>query len=63
MPPTDRLARLRHDLANPLSAVLAESELTLLQADSLPPEVVTSLEAIHAAAIRMRTVLRESSSD
>lgn len=60
MTPADRLARLRHDLANPLSAVLAETELNLLQSESLPKDVVDSLQAIRSAAIKMRTLLRES---
>jgi len=34
----------------------------LAQADSLPPDDVASIQAIHAAAIRMRAVLWESSS-
>jgi signal transduction histidine kinase len=55
-------ARLVHDLANPLSAVLAEAQLLLLDADTLAPEVVTSLRAIETAALRMRALLREVSS-
>ena len=63
MTPSERLARFRHDLANPLSAILAEAELDLQQAESLPPEITASLQAIHDAAIRMRAVLREGASD
>jgi len=55
------LSRLVHDLANPLSAVLAEAQLLLLDPESLPAEAVTSLRAIEAAALRMRTILRETS--
>jgi signal transduction histidine kinase len=54
-----RLARMRHDLANPLTAVLAETELLLLRADELPPDIVESLQAIETAALRMRALLRE----
>lgn len=54
--------RLVHDLANPLSAILAEVQVLLLDAEHLAPDVVTSLRAIEAAALRMRTILRESSS-
>lgn len=54
------LSRLVHDLANPLSAVLAEAQLLLLDPESLPAEAVTSLRAIEAAALRMRTILRET---
>jgi signal transduction histidine kinase len=55
------LSRLVHDLANPLSAVLAEAQLLLLDAERLSPDAVASLRAIEAAALRMRTILRESS--
>ena len=55
------LSRLVHDLANPLSAVLAEAQLLLLDPESLSAEAVTSLRAIEAAALRMRTILRETS--
>ena len=39
--------------------MLAEAELDLLQADSLPEDIVESLRVIHTAALRMRTLLRE----
>jgi signal transduction histidine kinase len=51
--------RLRHDLANPLSALLAEAQLLLLNASKLDPETLTSIHEIEALAIRMRTLLRE----
>src|SRR4051794_426071 len=63
-PPTmddsERLSRLRHDLSNPLSALLAETQLLLLNETQIDPEVVTSLREIEALAIRMRTMLRET---
>ena len=59
MTPAERYARLRHDLASPLTAVLAEAELNLLHPESLTPEIVTSLKAIQSAALRMRSLLRE----
>ena len=55
------ISRLVHDLANPLSAVLAEAQLLLLDPESLSAEAVTSLRAIEAAALRMRAILRETS--
>ena len=55
----DRLNKLRHDLANPLSAILAETQLLLLDATKLPEDAVTSLRQIESLAIRMRTLLRE----
>lgn len=55
----DRFATLRHDLANPLAALLAEAQLLLMDADQLPAEVRTALKEIEQLAIRMRTILRE----
>ncbi|MFQ6046558.1 MAG: histidine kinase dimerization/phospho-acceptor domain-containing protein [Gemmatimonadales bacterium] len=55
-----RFHRLRHDLANPLSAILAETQLLLLRADELDEETVTSLKEIESLARRMRTLLQES---
>jgi signal transduction histidine kinase len=60
-PGPDSISRLVHDLANPLSAVLAEAQLLLLDADTLTPDTVASLRAIEAAALKMRLVLREAS--
>ena len=54
-------ARLVHDLANPLSAVLAEAQLLLLDADKLSPDTVASLRAIEAAALKMRAILKDTS--
>jgi hypothetical protein len=53
------LAKLRHDLANPLAALLAETQLLLMDPAPLPAEVLTSLREIEQLAIRMRTLLRE----
>lgn len=53
-------ARLVHDLSNPLSAVLAEAQLLLMDEKSLSPTVIQALRAIESAALRMRSLLRES---
>ena len=53
----ERLAKLRHDLANPLAGLLAEVQLTLLDGAGLSNEVRTSLQEIEKLAIRMRTIL------
>jgi signal transduction histidine kinase len=53
------LSRAKHDLANPLSAILAETQLLLLRAEELPPDMLESLEAIEAAALRMRAMIKE----
>ena len=59
MSDTDRLSRLRHDLSNPLSALLAETQLLLMNESQIDPTTVTGLKEIEALAIRMRTMLRE----
>jgi signal transduction histidine kinase len=55
----ERLAKLRHDLANPLAALLAETQLLLMDGNALAPEVTETLREIERLAIRMRTLLRE----
>jgi signal transduction histidine kinase len=59
MSDAERLSRLRHDLSNPLSALLAETQLLLMNESEIDPETVTGLKEIEALAIRMRTMLRE----
>ena len=56
---TERLSRLRHDLSNPLSALLAETQLLLLNESKIDAETLASLREIEALAIRMRAMLRE----
>ncbi|MBA3553874.1 MAG: hypothetical protein H0W29_03810 [Gemmatimonadales bacterium] len=56
---TERLSRLRHDLSNPLSALLAEIQLLLLNESQIDPETLESLREMEALAIRMRGMLRE----
>jgi K+-sensing histidine kinase KdpD len=55
----ERLSQLRHDLSNPLSALLAETQLLLLNESHMDSETLTGLREIEALAIRMRTMLRE----
>lgn len=54
----DQLRKLRHDLANPLAAMLAEVQLMLLDADQLGADTQTSLKEIEKLALRMRSILR-----
>lgn len=54
------VSRLVHDLANPLSAVLAEAQLLLLDAERMTPDTVASLRAIEAAAMKMRAILKDT---
>jgi hypothetical protein len=56
---SERLSRLRHDLSNPLSALLAETQLLLLNEAEIDPQTRSSLREIEALAIRMRAMLRE----
>lgn len=53
----DPLARLRHDLSNPLSAILAETQVLLLAPEKLDAETLAGLKQIEALARRMRQVL------
>ncbi len=57
---SDKFHKLRHDLSNPLSALLAETQLLLLNESRLDSETLTSLREIEALAVRMRTILRET---
>lgn len=59
MPEPDRLSKLRHDISNPLAALLAETQLLLLNEAKIDAETVQSLREMEALAIRMRTILRE----
>lgn len=59
MTDAERLSQLRHDLSNPLSALLAEIQLLLLNESRFDSETLTGLKEIEALAIRMRTMLRE----
>ena len=58
--PTDPMRQLRHDLANPLAALLAEVQLLLLNANRLDPETVDSLHEMESLARRMRDILASS---
>ncbi len=56
-PDTDLIRKLRHDLSNPLAAILAETQLLLLNEASLDAETVEGLREIEALARRMREML------
>ncbi|HEY8105114.1 MAG TPA: hypothetical protein VIE46_03345 [Gemmatimonadales bacterium] len=56
----ERLSKLRHDLSNPLSALLAEIQLMLLNENRFDAETLAALREIEKLAIRMRTLLREA---
>ncbi len=54
----DRIRKLRHDLSNPLAAILAEAQLQLLNTETLPDDVVSSFRAIESLSRRMRDMLQ-----
>ena len=54
----DPLAKLRHDLSNPLSAILAEAQVMLLTPEKFDAETLSSLKQIEALARRMRQLLQ-----
>ena len=60
MTESERLSKLRHDLSNPLAALLAEIQLMLMNEGQYDTETVTGLREIEKLAIRMRTMLREA---
>lgn len=53
-----RFSRLRHDLANPLAAILAEAQLLLLDNPSLDEETRRALKTIEEMSMKMREILR-----
>lgn len=57
---SDKFHKFRHDLSNPLSALLAETQLLLLNESKLDHETLSSLREIEALAVRMRGILREN---
>jgi signal transduction histidine kinase len=52
------IRKLRHDLANPLAAILAEAQLLLLNEADLDAETVEGLREIEALSRRMREMLQ-----
>jgi len=51
------IRKLRHDLSNPLAAILAETQLLLLNEAVLDAETLEGLREIEALARRMREML------
>jgi signal transduction histidine kinase len=52
------LSKLRHDLSNPLSAILAETQLLLLTPEKHDEETLTGLKQIEDLARKMRQMLQ-----
>ena len=57
-PTEERYRKLKHDLANPLSALLAETQMLLLGADKLDEETVASLRQTEVLCRKMRSMLQ-----
>jgi signal transduction histidine kinase len=57
--PQDRIRKLRHDLSSPLSAILAETQLLLLNEDRYDEETRTGLKQIETLSRRMRQMLED----
>lgn len=55
----DRIQKLRHDLSNPLSALLAETQVLLLSPGKFDEETLSSLKQIEALTRRMRQMLQD----
>ena len=52
------MAKLRHDLSNPLSAILAEAQLLLLAPEKHDEETLAGLKQIEDLARKMRQMLQ-----
>jgi len=52
------LSTLRHDLSNPLAAILAETQLLLLTPEKLDEETLSGLKQIEDLARKMRQMLQ-----
>ena len=50
---------LRHEIGTPLTAIMAETELLLMDADQLSAEQTRSVEAIGAMARRIRDLVAQ----
>ncbi len=50
--------KLRHDLKNPLAAILAEAQLLLLGGPTVDEQTAESIREIEKQARRMRDLLR-----
>src|SRR5258707_19102 len=52
---------LRHEVNNPLTGILGNTELLLARRDRLPPGAVERLETIAELAVRLRETVRRLS--
>jgi signal transduction histidine kinase len=54
----DPMSKLRHDIANPLGAIMAEAQLQLLSESRLDPEVAQAFREIERLCRVIRDKLR-----
>lgn len=54
------IAKLRHDLNNPLSAILAETQLLLLSPEKHDEETLAGLKQIEDLTRKMRQLLQSA---
>lgn len=59
-PTEEQVRKLRHDLANPLAAILAEAQIQLLSVDTLPEDLQRAFREIETQARRMREILQST---
>ena len=59
-PTQERLKKLCHDLANPLSAIMAEAQLLLLRDPPLDKETLEAIRSIEEQSLRMRDLLHQT---
>jgi signal transduction histidine kinase len=52
------VSHARHEVNNPLTSILAEAQLLLMDASTLPPEAQKSVQTIQEMAKRIRDVVR-----
>jgi len=52
------MSKLRHDLSNPLAAILAETQLLLLTPEKFDEESLSGLKQIEDLARKMRQMLQ-----
>jgi K+-sensing histidine kinase KdpD len=52
------LLKFRHDLSNPLSAILAETQILLLTPEKFDEETLSGLKQIEDLARKMRQMLQ-----
>jgi len=50
--------KVRHDLSNPLSAILAETQILLLTPEKFDEETLSSLKQIEDLSRKMRQILQ-----